>query len=118
MIQILSKKDLSLIQDIDVVKCMEKQFARLEGFVDYPTEAYFIYLESIDELQQPIVIKRNGVDVIYPPLQRYVEMVETHHGIYEIVLILHNDFGISLFINSKNLTPRLLNHLLASTPTT
>ena len=71
MIQILSKKDLALIQDIDVVKCMEKQFARLEGFVDYPTEAYFIYLERIDELQQPIAIKRNGVDVIYPPLQRY-----------------------------------------------
>jgi len=51
MIKILSQQDFSLIQDIDVVKCMEKQFARLEGFVDYPTEAYFIYLENIDELQ-------------------------------------------------------------------
>ena len=114
MIQIFSKQDLSLIQDKDVVKCLNEQFTRLEGFVDYPNEAYFIYLENVDELLQPISINRNGIGVITPPLERFVEMVEIHHGIYEIVLILHADFGVSLFLKGDLIGPNQLTELLAS----
>ena len=113
MIQILSQQDLSLIDDDEVVACLKEQFTRLDGFVDYPNEGYFIYLESVDELLQPIPINRNGIGVIAPPLKRFVEMVEIHHGIYEIVLILHADFGVSLFLKGDLIGPNKLNELLA-----
>lgn len=114
MVEILSKDD---IQKVDAVlqEYLEYSFARLYEGYQYPEYGYFIVIEKFQELLHPLNIKEYHIPSISNAafFKRYIELVEIHKGIVEIVLLLDNDFGVSLIMKEAILPADILSRLKA-----
>jgi hypothetical protein len=101
MIHILSTKGIELVSDEVIRAGLEAEFKRLPDDYLYPNYGYFIVIESIEELQHPILLQNSAISQIPEPLSDYVEMIEEFEGYSQIVCILEADFGVSLFVSEK-----------------
>lgn len=100
MIPIYIIEDIELVKDIVLKEALYREFERLPDDFEYPTFGYFIVIESIKELQQPICLKYNGLEITLDNFKDCVEMIEEFEGYNQIVCLLDNDFGVSLFVKT------------------
>ena len=106
MIEILNKSDIVKVSNKEFVDYLQYSFNRLPSDFEYPSFGYFVIIESFDELENNIQLKNHKL----PPItnsdffELYYELYEIRDNILEIVLLLDNDFGISLIMD-KNIIP-------------
>lgn len=113
MIELLSKSDVSLIANPALKEYALFSFERLPSDYIYPDYGYFIVIENFEELlHNPLPFLKCKLPSINDGLFDYVELVEQKEGIFEVVILVDNDFGISLILESKILPNEILDKLL------
>ena len=101
MIEILSKDDLCQITDPTLLAGVNKEFERLPADYQYPEYGYFIVIEKIEEWNDPVELNAFISQYTARSLDECVELVEEFEGYSQVLLILHADFGVSLFVSNK-----------------
>jgi len=112
MIQILSKDDVSKVSDPVLVAGVSKEFERLPDDYKYPDYGYFIVIEELEELTNPVELNAIISQHTARSLEDYLELIEEHECYCQVLLILHADFGISLFVSDKLISIEQLEVLL------
>ena len=108
MIHIHSQEDIKLVKSEVIQEGLRKEFKRLPSDFKYPEYGYFIVIESADELKRPIALKHGDLEFTPDNLDNCIEMVEEFEGYAQIVCVLYEDFGVSLFILKDKYSPPLL----------
>ena len=101
MIEILSKDDVYKVSDPVLVAGITKEFERLPNDYQYPEYGYFIVIERLEELTNPVELNSIISQHTTHSLEDCLELIEESAGYYQVLLILHADFGISLFMSDK-----------------
>ena len=104
MIQILSKDDLSKVNDPVIVAGLNKEFDRLPDNYEYPEYGYFLVIERLEELTNPVELNSIISQHTTHSLEDCLELIEESTGYYQVLLILHADFGVSLFVSTDQVT--------------
>ena len=113
MIELLAKRDVSLIANPALKEYTLFSFKRLPSDYIYPDYGYFIVFEHFEELlQNPLPFSKCKLPSINDGLFDYVELVEQKEGILEVVILVDNDFGVSLILESKIIPKEILDKLL------
>ena len=113
MIELLSKSDVNLIANPALKEYALYSFERLPSDYIYPDYGYFIVIEYFEELlQNPLPFSKCKLPSINDGLFDYIELVEQKEGILEIVILVDNDFGVSLILESKIIPKATLSKLL------
>ncbi|MCK5111687.1 MAG: hypothetical protein KAQ94_09210 [Arcobacteraceae bacterium] len=98
MIHINCIEDIEIVDDKILQEGLRKEFERLPVDFEYPLFGYFIIIDSLEELKQPIPLKHGSINQIDLPISDSVEMIEEFDGYSQIVCVLYADFGVSLFV--------------------
>lgn len=114
MIHIKSIQDIKLVKNDVIKRGLENEFNRLPNDFKYPEYGYFIVIENLDELLEDISLRNNNSDILYQLLIESIEMIEKFDGYFQIVCILDNDFGVSLFVDDKIISVNEFNKLIGS----
>jgi hypothetical protein len=61
---------------------------------------YWIIIERFEELNEPIILNRFTLPSINNGLLDRLELIEERFGVYELVVLLDNDFGIGILVQS------------------
>lgn len=101
MIHISSKKEAYSIDDDILKNALLKEFDRLPDDFEYPKFGYFIVIESIEELKQSIPLKYGDLSQTPDNISECIEIIEEFKGYSQIVCILYEDFGVSLFVKDE-----------------
>ena len=104
MIELIQQVDTSRIEDLDLRHCVEGRLHLLPADFIYPEYGYFIVLESVSELYHPLALSYGDTPLVERPLD-YVELVEEDEECFDVVLLLHADFGVELIIKKSLLSP-------------
>lgn len=113
MIELLNKGDVSLIMNPALKEYATYSFERLPSDFVYPEYGYFIIIEHFDELlQNPLPFSKCKLPSFNDGLLDYIELVEQKGDILEIVILVNNDFGVSLILESKIAPKEILDKLL------
>lgn len=113
MIELLEKGDVSLIHNPALKEYATYSFERLPSDFVYPEYGYFIIIEHFDELlQNPLPFSKCKLPSLNDGLFEYIELVEQKGDILEIVILVNNDFGVSLILESKIVPKEILDKLL------
>lgn len=113
MIELLSKSDVSLIANSALKEYAIYSFDRLPSDYIYPDYGYFIIIEHFEELLlNPLPFTKCKLPSITDGLFDYIELVEQKCGILEIVILVDNDFGVSLILKLKIIPNEILDKLL------
>ena len=112
MIPILSKMDVELVDDPVIQGALLKEFSRLPNDYRYPEYGYFIVIESIHDLTDPIEVDLCLDTQASLTLFESIEMIEEFEGYFQVVLILEAEFGVSLFVKDDIATFNELQELL------
>lgn len=113
MIELLSKSDVNLIANPALKDYALFSFERLPSDYIYPDYGYFIVIENFEELlHNPLPLSKCKLPSINDGLFDYIELVEQKEGILEIVILVDNDFGVSLILESKIIPIEILDKLL------
>lgn len=67
---------------------------------DFTHWGYWIIIDRFEELNEPICLNHFILPSIHDALLDRLELVEERYGVYELVVLLDNDFGIGLLIQS------------------
>lgn len=67
---------------------------------DFTHWGYWIIIDRFEELNDPISLNRFTLPSIHDGLMDQLELVEERFGVYELVVLRDNDFGIGLLIQS------------------
>jgi hypothetical protein len=62
---------------------------------------YWIIIERFEELNEPIILNGLTLPSINDGLFDRLELIEERFGVYELVVLLDNDFGIGILICNK-----------------
>lgn len=112
MIEVLSKNDVSNISNEKSRDFLISCFDRLPKEFFYPKDGYFILVEDFNELLfESIKIGNVVLPSFENGLYEYISMVEVENDYMEILLLLDNDFGVSLIL-LKNTIPNTHNEEL------
>ena len=103
MIEILSKADVEKISDPVLRAGVMKEFDRLPDDYKYPDYGYFIVIEKLEGLTDPVELNSILAKHTARSLKDCLELIEEHEGYYQVLLILHADFGLSLFVSDKGI---------------
>ena len=103
MIQILSKDDVSKVSDPVLVAGITKEFNRLPNDYKYPDYGYFIVIEKLEELTNPVELNSIISQHTARSFVHCVELIEEFTDYYQVLLILHADFGVSLFVSAETI---------------
>lgn len=103
MIEILSKTDVEKISDPVLRAGVLKEFDRLPDDYKYPEYGYFIVIERLEELTDPVELNSILAKYTTRSLVNCLELTEGFDGYFQILLILDADFGLSLFVREKTL---------------
>ncbi len=101
MIEILSRADVEKINDPVLKAGVLKEFDRLPDDYKYPEYGNFIVIEKLEELINPIELNAIITRHTTRPLVDCLELIEEHEGYCQVLLILHADFGLSLFVSEE-----------------
>lgn len=113
MIELLSKSDVNLIANPALKEYALFSFERLPSDYIYPDYGYFIVIENFEELLlNPLPFSKCKLPSINDGIFDYIELVEQKEGILEVVILVDNDFGVSLILESKILPQVILDKLL------
>ena len=82
-------------------KGLRKEFKRLPDDFEYPSFGYFIVIKSIEELKHPIPLKHCSLEFTPENLDDCIEMIEEFDGYCQLVCMLYQDFGVSLFVRDE-----------------
>ena len=104
MIQIRSKDDVSKISHPVLVAGVNKEFDRLPDDYLYPEYGYFIVIEELEELTNPVELNAIISQYTARSLEECLELIEESTGYYQVLLILHADFGLSLFVSAETIS--------------
>ena len=104
MIQILSKDDFSKVSDPILVAGITKEFDRLPDGYLYPEYGYFIVIEELKELTNPVELNAIISQYTAHSLEDCLELIEESTDYYQVLLILHADFGVSLFVSVETIS--------------
>jgi hypothetical protein len=111
MIEILQRDDYSQVQDEKLKSYLTYSFQRLPKDFQYPEYGYFVIIEDIKEIEKPLTLTTYIISPLQIEFFEYVELVEEKDGVVEIVLLLDNDFGVSLMIRRDILDDGLYQQL-------
>ncbi len=113
MIELLNKGDVSLIKNPALKEYAIYSFDRLPSDFVYPNYGYFIIIEHFDELlKNPLPFTKCQLPSFNDGLLNYMELVELKEGILEVLILVDNDFGVSLILESKIVPTESLDKLL------
>lgn len=113
MIELLNQGDVSLINTPALKEYALYSFDRLPSDFVYPEHGYFIIIEHFDELlQNPLPFSKCQLPSFNDGLLNYIELVEQKVDVLEIVILVDNDFGVSLILESKIVPAEILDKLL------
>jgi len=104
MIEILCKDDVNKVSDPVLVAGLNKEFDRLPDDYLYPEYGYFVVIEELEELTNPIELIAIISQHTARSLQDCLEVIEEFEGYFQVVMILNIDYGISVFFNKKLMT--------------
>ena len=74
---------------------------RLSVDFKYPDYGYFIVIEKLEELTDPVELEAIILEHTERSVVDCLELIEEHEGYCQVLLILHADFGLSLFVSEK-----------------
>ena len=113
MIELLNKGDVSLIKNPALKEYATYSFERLPSDFVYPDHGYFIIIEQFDELlQNPLPFSKCKLPSFNDGLLDYIELVEQKEDILEVLVLVDNDFGVSLILESRIVPKEILDKLL------
>jgi hypothetical protein len=113
MIELLNKGDVSLIKNPALKEYTLYSFDRLPSDFVYPEYGYFIIIEQFDELlNSPLPLSKCRLPSFNDGLFHYIELIEQKENVLEIVILVDNDFGVSLILESKIVPTEILDKLL------
>lgn len=101
MIQISTKDDVNKVSDPVIAVGIQEEFERLSDDFLYPAYGYFIVIEKIEELTDPLELNTIITQHTARSLVDSLELIEEYKGYCQVLLILHADFGLSLFVSEK-----------------
>ena len=101
MIQILTKDDVNKVSDPIIAVGIREEFDRLSDDFLYPAYGYFIVIEKLEELTNPVELNTIIVQHTARSLVNSLELIEESKGYCQVLLILHADFGLSLFVSEE-----------------
>lgn len=104
MKQLIKQIDAALIDDLELRHCIERRLSMLPVEFIYPDHGYFVVIESASELYRPMALSYGDMPLVEDPLD-YLELVEEDEECFDVVLVLHADFGIELIIKKSLLSP-------------
>ena len=104
MIEIRSKDDISKVSDPVLVAGLNKEFDRLPDDYKYPEYGYFIVIEKLEDLTNPVELNAIISQYTAHSIEDCLELIEESRGYYQVLLILHADFGVSLFVSTDQVT--------------
>jgi len=112
MIELLNKGDVSLIKNPALKEYAIYSFDRLPSDFVYPEYGYFIIIEHFDELlKSPLLFSKCQLPSFNDGLFEHIELIEQKGDVLEIVILVDNDFGVSLILESKIVPKEILNKL-------
>jgi hypothetical protein len=113
MIELLNKGDISLIKNPALKEYAIYSFDRLPSDFVYPEHGYFIIIEHFDELlKNPLPFSKCQLPSFNDSLFEHIELIEQKENVMEIVILVDNDFGVSLILESKIVSKEILDKLL------
>jgi hypothetical protein len=65
---------------------------------DFTHWGYWIIIDNFEELNKPIILNGLTLPSIKDGLFERLELIEERFGVYELVVLLDNDFGVGLLI--------------------
>jgi len=104
MIELIQKSDTGLIKDLELRHCIEQRLSHLPFDFKYPEYGYFCIIESASELYRSMKFAYGDVPLIEDFFE-YLELVEEDESCFEAVLVLTQDFGVSLIVKKLLLAP-------------
>jgi len=106
MIELYDKTQFDFIEDKNLHDCVTEALELFESYGNiYGETALFAIIENKSELYNEI--KLSHANIILPSISdgllEQIELTEYHSkfDIFEIVILLHADFGVSLFLKCK-----------------
>lgn len=107
MIEILSKSDVNKVEDLKLKEYLEYSFSRLPQSFDYPTDGYFVVIETLDELKGEFIhLNNTQIPSLSTGLYDDINMVEIKNEIMEVLVFLDNDISVSLILKMDMLSPK------------
>jgi hypothetical protein len=67
---------------------------------DFSHWGYWIILDAFEELNEPIRLNHFTLPSIHDGFMDRLELIEEQFGVYELVVLWDNDFGIGILIQS------------------
>lgn len=96
MIEILSKLDITKIQDEKLKDFVTKSIEGLPKDFNYPNDGYFVVVEDLNEIKsKPIELSTCSLDSLDDGLYTDINMVEIKNGFVEILVFIDNDVNVS-----------------------
>lgn len=71
---------------------------------DFNHWGYWIIIDRLEELNDSISLNHFTLPSIHNGLLDRLELVEERYGVYELVVLLDNDFGVGLLICSEKIS--------------
>ena len=112
MQELIQKEDVALVNDLAVRLCVERRLEALPSDFVYPDYGYLCMIEDEKELFAPLFLSYGDVRLVEDIFER-IEIVEEDEDCFDVVLVLHADFGIELIIPKHLLSTSVRNRLRA-----
>lgn len=104
MIEILNKSDVEKIKEQEVRDYIDYSFKRLPQNFDYPSDGYFVIIETFEELiGKYIQLSNTQIPSLSTGLYDEINMVEIKDEIMEVLVFLDNDVSVSLILKTNTL---------------
>lgn len=114
MIEILSKSDTTKVKDQELKNYLDYSFQRLPENFDYPSDGYFVIIETLEELiGEYIQLSNAQISSLSTGLYDEINMVEIKDEIMEVLVFFDNDVSVSLILKTNILNTTHSASLLA-----
>jgi hypothetical protein len=114
MIEILNKSDVNKVKDQELKNYLDYSFKRLPQNFDYPSDGYFVIIETFEELiGEYIQLSNTQIPSLNTGLYDEINMVECKDEIMEVLVFLDNDVSVSLILKTSILSTTEKASLLA-----
>jgi hypothetical protein len=105
MIEILNKSDVKNVKNQELKKYLDYSFKRLPQNFDYPSDGYFVIIETFEELiGEFIQLSKAQIPSLSTGLYDEINMVEIKDEIMEVLVFLDNDISVSLILKMNILS--------------
>lgn len=112
MKELIQKADIESIDDAVIQQCVARRLEALPVDFVYPDYGYLCVIEDEQELFARLSLSYGDVSVVEDIFER-IEIVEEEEDCFDVVLLLHADFGIELIIPKHLLSTSVRNRLRA-----